>query len=62
MNRGIAQADCGNLQEAMADLDKALAMDANLAAGYRARAAVFDQIGDAEKAEEDRRKFEELSR
>ncbi len=49
-------------KSAIDDLTKAIALNPQFAESYKNRAVAYDKIGEAEKAEADRKRYEELSK
>ncbi|NEX14233.1 MAG: hypothetical protein C1941_06030 [Prosthecochloris sp.] len=59
-NRGICEEKNGNLEAAIADYDKAIALDPDLDIAYGNRAWLYESIGMKDKAASDYRKAAEL--
>jgi len=59
-NRGICKEKNGNLKAAVADYDKAIALDPDLEIAYGNRAWLYESLGFKEKATADYRKAAEL--
>ena len=60
-NRGLAKVALGDYNGAIADFDRALALDPDHAEAYKSRGVAYDSLGDKEMARRDFLKARELA-
>jgi tetratricopeptide (TPR) repeat protein len=59
-NRGNSWRDARRLKEAIADYEHAIAIDRDYARAYKNRGIAYELLGDAERATQDRDRFNDL--